>query len=99
MQGEKDAKKYYKGYKTAQTGTLIVGIVLSPLIGLVPAIATSSADPKDSNLNYPNAELMNKVDYNNGYTNNAKKIKKRKVWTSWLVALGVDLIALIAFTQ
>lgn len=99
LQGEKDANKYYKGYKSAQTSTLITGIVLSPLIGLVPAIATSSTDPLDSNLNYPNAELMKKTDYYSGYTNNAKKIKTRKVWTSWLVALGIDIVALIALSH
>jgi hypothetical protein len=99
LQGEKDANKYYKGYKSAQTGTLITGVVLSPLLGLVPAIATSNTDPLDSNLNYPNSELMKKTDYYNGYINNAKKIKTRKVWTSWFVALGIDVIALIAISQ
>lgn len=57
IQGQKDALRFYKGYKGAGTGTLIAGLV-SPLVGLIPAIACSSTEPKEINLNYPNADLM-----------------------------------------
>lgn len=97
-QGQADALKYYKGYKGAGTGTLITSIVASPLLGLIPAIACSSTQPEDQNLNYPNSELMKNPDYYNGYTQKAKKIKQNKVWKNWGIAVGVNLllIAVIA---
>jgi hypothetical protein len=91
-QGQSDASKYYKGYKGAGTGTLITSLV-SPLIGLIPAIATSSTQPKDINLNYPNADLMKKSEYNNGYSQKSKKIKQGKVWKNWGIGFGVNLLA------
>jgi hypothetical protein len=91
-QGQTDASKYYKGYKGASTGTLLTSIVASPLIGLIPAIACSSSQPEDQNLNYPNSELMKKPDYYNGYTQQAKKIKQNKVWKNWGIAIGVNLL-------
>jgi len=97
-QGKLDASKYYKGYKGAGTGTLIAGLV-SPLVGLIPAIACSSTQPKEINLNYPNADLMKKSDYYNGYTQKSKKIKQGKVWTNWGIAFGVNLVAVLVLTS
>ncbi len=97
-QGKMDASKNYKGYKGAGTGTLITSLV-SPIIGLVPAIACSSTEPKDENLDYPSSELMKKSDYYNGYTQKAKKIKQGKVWKNWLIGLGVNIIAVIILTS
>ncbi len=98
-QGENDAFKYYKGYKSAQTGTIVTSVLLTPLLGLVPAIATSSVEPDVSNLDYPSIELIKKPDYYNGYTSKAKKIKKQKVWTGWLFGLGIDIIAIFVINH
>lgn len=86
--GQKDAAKYYKGYKVAGTGILISSL-LAPMIGLIPTAIVSSTKPNEANLNYPNAELMKKRDYYRGYTEKAKKIKQNKVWTNWGIAAGV----------
>lgn len=92
LKGQVDATRYYNGYKGAGTGTLITSLV-SPLIGLIPAIACSSTKPKDINLHYPNPELMKNPDYFLGYTQKAKKIKQGKVWLNWGIAFGVNLVA------
>lgn len=97
-QGQMDASKYYKGYKGAGTGTLVASLV-SPLIGLIPAIATSSTQPKDENLNYPHSDLMKKADYNNGYSQKSKKIKQGKVWKNWAIGFGVNLVAILLLTS
>ncbi|MBO9594130.1 MAG: hypothetical protein J7599_14585 [Niabella sp.] len=94
MQGRADASRYYRKYKGAGTGTLITGLV-SPLAGLVPAIICSTSEPKDKNLNYPDAALMQKSDYYNGYTTRAKRIKQGKVWKNWGIAFGVNVVAAI----
>lgn len=96
-QGRLDASKYYDGYKGAGTGTLVTSLV-SPLVGLIPAIACSSTQPKDLNLHYPNAEMMKNFDYYNGYTQKSKKIKQGKVWKNWGIAFGANLVAVIFLT-
>ncbi len=93
--GQLDALRYYDGYKGAGTGTLIVSL-LSPLVGLIPAIACSSTPPKDKNLMYPNSGLMKNSDYYRGYTSKARKVKSRKVWRNWLIAFGVNLVLVLA---
>ena len=97
-QGQSAAIKNYRGYTGAGTGTLIVSL-LSPLVGLIPAVACSSTPPKDKNLNYPNTELMKKPDYYNGYTQKSKKMKQSKVWTNWGFALAVNMVLVLVFSS
>lgn len=94
MKGQVDAARYYKRYNGAGTGTLITALV-SPLLGLIPAIACSSTEPREINLDYPNSGLMKNPDYYLGYTQKAKKIKQGKVWTNWGIAFGVNIIVVI----
>ena len=93
-QGKLDASQFYRNYRPAGTGTLIASLV-SPLVGLIPAIACSSTQPKDDNLNVPHPELLKKGNYYEGYTKRAKKIKQGKVWKNWGIGLGVNLLAAI----
>ena len=87
--GQKDAMQYYKGYKGAANGTLATGLLLSPLLGLVPAIATTIQIPEDINLHYPDSNKMKNTDYYNGYTKKSFQIKKQKVWTNWGITFGL----------
>lgn len=96
--GRMDAQKYYDGYKGAGTGTFLVGF-LSPLVGLIPAIACSSTAPKDKNLNYPKPDLMKNADYKKGYTQKAKKIKQGKVWNNWTITLAINIIATVILSS
>lgn len=94
-QGQSDALKYYKEYKTASTGTLVTSI-FSPILGLVPAIATSSTPPDVNNLNYPNVAFLSNPDYVNGYKTKARKIKQDKVWTNYAIGAGTWLVLIVA---
>lgn len=94
IQGHKDAYLFYDGYRGAATGTLVTGLV-SPILGLIPAIACASTKPNLKHLYYPDAELIKKPAYYNGYVKGAKKIKQRKVWTNWGIAFGVNIVAVI----
>ena len=96
--GQRDASKYYKGYKGAGTGTLVSSI-LSPILGLIPAIATSSTTPNYNNLSSPDKKLMENSDYFMGYTKNAKKIKQGRVWTNWAIGFGANLIAILILSS
>ena len=91
MKGQKDATRYYFKYTGAGSGTLATSL-LSPLLGLAPAIACSSTQPKELNMNYPDRELIKNPDYHRGYDQRAKKIKSNKVWTNWGVGFGVNLV-------
>lgn len=94
IDGQIDAKNHYRGYTGAGTATLLVGL-LSPLIGVIPAVACSSTPPQDRNLHYPNPKLMENEDYKKGYTQKAKKIKQSKVWTNWGIAFATNLLLVI----
>jgi len=99
LKGQQDADIHYKGYKSAGTGVLVGSLLISPLLGLVPAVVCSTAKPRQHNLNYPNYTLMQDVSYSSGYTNRARKIKSRKVWRNWGIAFGVNLALAVALSQ
>lgn len=84
--GEKDASRYYKGYQAASTGTLICSLFFP--WGLVPAIACSSTPPSINNLGYRDQKLMENSNYFTGYTRQAYKIKKKKVWQGFAIGSG-----------
>ena len=62
IKGKIDAERHYKKYKGAGTGTLITSLV-SPLIGLIPAITCSASAPKLTNLGYPDETLFRNPEY------------------------------------
>lgn len=96
--GQVDAMNYYRGYKAAGTGTLLIGL-FSPLVGLVPAIACSSSSPKMSTLSYPDSELIKDPYYYDGYNKRAKKIKQGRVWRNWGIAFGVNIAAVLILSS
>ena len=97
QQGRNDAKLYYTGYKGAGTGTFLTTFLLSPILGLIPAIACSSTTPNASNFTFPNSALAREPDYISGYMQEAKKKKSGKVWGNFgigtiLVVVAVGLL-------
>jgi hypothetical protein len=95
IQGQNDAKRFYKYNKIV--GTMIVAnlLVLPILPSLAFSIAATSKIPKDKNLNYPSISLMQNEKYADSYRQEAKKIKNRKIWTSFggsIVGLGLMLL-------
>jgi hypothetical protein len=98
IRGKSDADRYYRGYKTAGTSTLLTSL-LSPLVGLVPAIACASSAPKKHNLNYPDPSLMQDTFYNDGYTTQARKVKKNKVWMNWGIGFGANILLVLALSN
>jgi len=89
-QGAKDAGIYYTGYKAAATGTLITSFFIP--WGLVPAIACSATPPATYNLGYRDPKLMENPSYYAGYTDQAFKIKKKKVWTNFGIGTGAMIV-------
>ena len=92
LQAQADASKHYTRYKPAGTGTLVASLV-SPIVGLIPAIATASSEPKEKNLNVPDSVLIQNPIYNDAYIIKASSIKRKKVWKNWLIGLGANVVA------
>lgn len=81
LQAEDDANKYYRGYRGAQTGTFWTTVLFSPLIGLIPAIATTRVKPTQKKyLQYKNDEYFKNTEYSEAYMAFAYKRKRKKVW-------------------
>ena len=99
LEGQSDANRFYKGYKGAGSTVLVTSLLLSPLVGLIPAAICASSDPQDENLGYPSSDLMKNTEYANGYRVRAKKIKKNKVWTNLGVAFGINVILVVALSS
>jgi hypothetical protein len=93
--GREDATTYYKGKSSGAGWTMATSIVTSPLIALVPAIACSSSEPDDDNLNAPDAKLMRNADYKQAYVDQSHKIKKRKIWKNFGIGSGFWLGLLV----
>lgn len=85
--GVADATKYYTEYKPAATGTLVAALAFP--YNLLPAIICSKTPPKDYNLGYRDKKLMENPGYHDGYTKQAFKIKKQKVWKNYGIGTGV----------
>jgi hypothetical protein len=89
IKGEKDATSFYKGYKSAGTGTLICSLFVP--LGLIPAIACSTTPPSAGSLGYRDIQLFENPSYYAGYTNKAFKIKKKKVWENFAIGTGITV--------
>jgi hypothetical protein len=97
LKGKQDANANYKGKKSGAGWTAATTIVLSPLFGLIPAVACASSEPSDENLKYKDAELMKNNTYNQSYAEQAHKIKKKKVWTNFGIGSGAWLLLILLF--
>jgi hypothetical protein len=97
FKGKQDAITNYKGKKSGAGWTAATSIVLTPLFGLIPAVACASSEPSDDNLKYKEPELMKNNTYNQAYTEQAHTIKKRKVWTNYGIGSGAWLLLLLLF--
>ena len=99
VQGKNDAQKFYNGYKTA--GTIAFVSNFTPMLPIIPSLifslaSTSSSNiPKDINLNYPSASLMENEKYANSYRQEAMKIKKRKIWLNTGLGAGIIIVPLL----
>ncbi|MGZ3920468.1 MAG: hypothetical protein ACXVNM_05540 [Bacteroidia bacterium] len=94
MRGTSDAKTYYRN-KGGSIGTGIAAAVFPPL-GLIPAVICTNVQPKDHNMGYPDEDLWNNRDYRKSYSNEAYRIKKKRVWTGFGIGTGIFLLLLLA---
>ena len=97
--GQQDAEKNYSGENSGRGGVFLTTFLLSPLWGLIPAGICSASRPTDSHLKYPNAEFMKDDNYNKCYKENAYRIKRKKIWTSYAIGASFWVITIIALSS
>lgn len=95
IKGKQDAITNYKGKSSGAGWTAATSVLTGPVLGLIPAIACSSTEPSDENLNYKDRELMKNNDYNQAYTKQAHKTKKKKIWTNFGIGSGAWLLLIL----
>lgn len=84
-QAEIDAQKYYRGYRRHYVGTFIPCIIIGPLFGLIPAVGNFHAKVRENDmLNNKNPEWLKNKEYNDSYTEYAKKMKRKRVLGGYL---------------
>lgn len=96
MKGRQDAILNYKGKNTGAGWTAVTTILLSPLIGAIPATACASSKPSTQNLNVADDQLMEYSSYDKAYINQARKIKQKKVWTAFGISSGIWLLIILS---
>ena len=97
--GQGDATRYYRGYHGAGTGTFLTAFLVGPIFGLIPAAACSSTTPKQDRLGVPNAMYTQNGSYMSGYTQQAHRIKSRKVWTNYGVGAVLSVAIAVALAS
>lgn len=93
--GQSDAARYYKGYHGAGTGTFLTAFLAGPIFGLIPAAACSSTSPKQNRLGIPSPMLTQNSSYMSGYTQEAHRIKSRKVWGNYGAGAGLAIAVVL----
>jgi hypothetical protein len=95
QQGAQDARMNYTGSRSGAGWVAATNIITSPIIGLIPAAACASSEPMPQNLNAPDPKLMNNYSYQRAYTEEAHKIKKRAIWSSYGTSSIVWLLLVV----
>lgn len=90
FKGQQDAARYYTGYTSAANWTGAATILGGAVLGLIPAIACSTSEPQINNLTFPDSKLVKNPSYYSCYTQEAKRIKSRKVWTMFGIGVAID---------
>lgn len=86
--GKIDARRYYR-HNGGAVGVGCAAAGCGPLIGIIPAVIVADNEPKEINLRIPPSEYSTHHDYLTGYKEEAKRIKKKKVWTGYGIGSGV----------
>jgi len=96
QKGKTDALRYYR-HPGGSIGTGCASAVpcYGIGLGLIPALIVTNNEPAKENLGIPVSSYSNNSDYLRGYKEQAYKMKKKKVWTTYGVAAGVSSIAAI----
>lgn len=93
VKGCSDAKVFYEGHHCGAGGAVLCTIFTSPVGGAIVAGLCSLKSPSMDNLNLPAREYaLNNPMYLRGYKATALKMKRRKLWLSFGITVGSEVI-------
>ena len=87
--GKRDAQLQYKGKNSGAIWTGAAAAFTLPILGLIPALITTNAEPQVENLGVRDQQLFKNTDYKAGYIEAAHKKKKRRVWSGFGIGSAV----------
>ena len=90
--GKQEATINYRGRKSGAGATIATTVLLTPLLGIIPALACESTKPSFKNLNFPDGTLMQNESYHQAYEQQAHRIKKKRIWRGFGIGSGVWLL-------
>jgi hypothetical protein len=93
VRGKYGAQKNYKMYTAPAVTTLFLTTFTGPL-GLAFAIPAGNTPVKIENLGHPDLPLVDHKLYYQGYAEEARKIKARRVWLNFGVGFGIFVAAI-----
>jgi hypothetical protein len=93
VRGKYGAQKNYTAYKAPAVTTLLLTAIplAGPVLGAAFAVPASLTTPKIELLGHPGVPLVEHRLYYQGYADEARRIKARRVWLNFGVGLGVCL--------
>jgi hypothetical protein len=96
VRGKYGAQKNYKMYTAPAVTTLVLSAIpfAGPVFGLAFAIPAASTPVKIENLGHPNMPLVDHRLYYQGYAEEARRIKARRVWLNFGIGFGISLGAI-----
>ncbi len=93
VRGKYGAQRNYKMYTPPSVTTLVLTAIplVGPVLGAAFAVPASLTTPKIQYLGHPEVPLVEHRLYYQGYADEARRIKARRVWLNFGVGLGICL--------
>jgi hypothetical protein len=93
VRGKYGAQRNYKMYTPPAVTTLVLTAIpfVGPVLGAAFAVPASLTTPKIKYLGHPEVPLVEHRLYYQGYADEARRIKAKRVWLNFGVGLGICL--------
>jgi hypothetical protein len=90
-----DAQLNYKARNTGAIWTAASTLVLTPMLGIIPAAITATDYPQYENLDITDPKLLQNDVYVNAYRVEAQKKKRNKIWTHFGIGSAIWLVGTV----
>ena len=93
VRGKYGAQKNYTAYTAPAVTTLVLSAIpfAGPILGAAFAVPASMRTPKIENLGHPEIPLVDHRLYYQGYADEARRIKARRIWLNFGIGFGISL--------
>jgi hypothetical protein len=89
QKGYLDAGRFYKARTSTGTFVTLSTLILTPVYGLVPVTIVALSKPDLMHYKISNPQDFKSFEYELGFTEQATKIKRKRVWRNYGIVTGV----------